>query len=66
MCKLPSGLEQRPFAVQSPKCAPQPSFEASVNSWRACVVRGVKVDLTEPCLGPTTTSGEHGETLAGE
>ena len=35
MCNLVSGFDQRPFAVQSPKCAPQPSFNASVNSCRA-------------------------------
>ena len=27
---------------------------------------GVRVDPSEPCLDPTTTLGEHGETLEGE
>ena len=27
-----SGSDQTALAVESPKCAPQPSFEASVNS----------------------------------
>ena len=31
--------DQTPLAVESPKCAPQPSFEASVNSWNSVLKR---------------------------
>ena len=55
-----SGSDQMPLAVESPKCAPQPSFEASVN---ICVEGGVKEhasdasDATEwvACEGDLTT-----------
>ena len=40
MCKLLSGLDQSPFAVQSPKCALQSLFDASVNSCREHVDGG--------------------------
>ena len=35
ICSWLSGTDQVPLAVKSPKWAPQPSFEASVNIWMA-------------------------------
>ena len=66
-CKLPTNGKQLPAFPLEPVQGSNPSLRGGRREcYHSATMAPVKVDLSEPCLGPITTSDEHGEILVQE